>query len=131
MSENLSASVRAYLEEQSAVVRSGVYWNCLTAAMKLCELLFAEGASPWIARVRKTETVNGEPFHFPLIPRGTEVKRAWTTHYVCCSEGFAQEPLAGAPVELESYALEVFGEEIELEVFLTAEELEAELKKRS
>jgi hypothetical protein len=115
--ENLSAS-RAYLEAQSELVRSGGYWNCLPAAMELSALLCAEGKSPWIARLRKTKMVQGETFHVPLIPRGVGVNKAWTTHYVCCCDGMAHDPVAGRPIQLESYSLEVFGEQISLEVFV-------------
>ncbi|PYS81025.1 MAG: hypothetical protein DMF67_18340 [Acidobacteria bacterium] len=117
------SSARAYLEEQSALVRSGGYWNCLAAARELSALLLAEGRSPWIARLRRTEVEAGRVFHAPLIPRGPGVKATWTTHYVCCCEGMAYDPVAGKPTRLEAYSLEVFGEQISLEVFVPAVEI--------
>jgi hypothetical protein len=120
-------SLRAYLEEQSALVRSGDYWNCLAAARELSALLLAEGRSPWIARLRKTEVVGGRSFHAPLIPHGLGVAAAWTTHYVCCCDGMAYDPVAGMPVRLETYSVEVFGEQISTEVFVPAIELPAYL----
>jgi len=107
------SSARAYLEEQSALVRSGGYWNCLAAARELSALLLAEGRSPWIARLRRTEVEAGRVF----------VKATWTTHYVCCCEGMAYDPVAGKPTRLEAYSLEVFGEQISLEVFVPAVEI--------
>lgn len=120
----------AYLEEQSAVVRSGGFWNCLAAARELSALLLAEGRRPWIARLRKKEDRGGEVFHAPLIPRAPGVRAAWTTHYVCCCGGAAYDPLAGRPLRLESYSLEVFGERIALEVFVPTVEISDYLGRR-
>lgn len=125
-SENRS-SVIAYLEEQSALVRSGSYWNCLTAARELSALLLAEGRSPWVARLRNTKAVGGRVFHAPLIPRALGVAVTWTTHYVSCCDGMAYDPVAGRPTRLETYSLEVFGEQISTEVFVPAGELPAYL----
>jgi hypothetical protein len=125
-SESQSSS-RAYLEEQSALVRSGEYWNCLVAAQELSALFFAEGRHPWIARLRKTEVIEGRLFHAPLIPHGLGIAATWTTHYVCCCDGMACDPVAGKPIRLEAYSLEVFGEQISTEVFVPALELPAYL----
>ena len=116
-----------YLEEQSALFRSGGFWNCLAAARKLSALLVAEGRSPWIARLRKTEDRGGEVFHAPLVARAAGFAAAWTTHYVCCCDEAAYDPVAGRPVALEAYCVEVFGEQIPTEVFVTAGELPAYL----
>ncbi|MGB7922196.1 MAG: hypothetical protein WCF57_03010 [Pyrinomonadaceae bacterium] len=116
-------SVIAYLEEQSALVRSGGYWNCLAAARELSALLLAEGRSPWIARMRKTEAIGSEVYHAPLIPRAVGVAATWTTHYVSCCDVMAYDPVAGRPLRLEIYSLEVFGEQLPQEVFVSADEL--------
>ncbi len=120
-------SVTAYLEEQSALVRSGGYWNCLSAARKLSALLLEDGRSPWLARLRKTEIFRGEVFHAPLTPRIPGVRATWTTHYVCCCDATAYDPVAGKPIKLEVYSLEVFGEQISLEVFVPPAHLAAYL----
>lgn len=112
-----------YLEEQSALFRSGGFWNCLAAARKLSALLLAEGRKPWIARLRKREERGGEVFHAPLLARTPNFTAAWTTHYVCCCDDVAYDPVAGRPTPLESYCVEVFGEEILSEVFVPAREL--------
>ncbi|MBD0370937.1 MAG: hypothetical protein ICV60_08890 [Pyrinomonadaceae bacterium] len=119
------SSSRACLEEQSARVRAGGYWNCLNAAREIARLLLAEGRSPWIARLRKTELRGEDVFHAPLIPRGLPNQLAWTTHYVCCCDGLAYDPVAGLPVPLEAYSLEVFGQRIPMEVFVSTAELPA------
>jgi hypothetical protein len=129
-SENGSA-VRAYLEEQSALVRSGGYWNCLTAARKLSALLLAESRSPWIARLRKTQALGEHVFHGPLITRVPGIGATWTTHYVCCCDALAYDPLAGKAMPLEDYSREIFGEQIPLEVFVPAEDLPAYLAKHT
>ena len=109
--------VIAYLEEQSALVRSGGNWNCLAAARELASLLVSEGRRPWIARLRKTEMHPTHVFHGPLIPRVEGVAATWTTHYVCCCDGNAYDPLVGEVLPIETYSLKVFGEQIALEVF--------------
>ena len=120
-------AVIACLDEQSALVRSGSYWNCLAAARELAALLLAEGRSPWVARLRKTETAEGQVFHAPLTPRALGGAATWTTHYVSCCDGMAYDPAAGKPIRLETYSLEVFGEQIQAEVFVPASELPAYL----
>lgn len=119
--------VNAYLEEQAALVRAGVYWNCLAAARELSSLLVAEGRKPWIARLRKTESRRGQVFHAPLTPRVAGVRATWTTHYVCCCDALAYDPVAGRAVGLESYASEVFGQRITPEVFVSESELQSYL----
>ena len=121
------SAVTAYLEEQAALVRSGGYWNCLAAARRLSLLLIAEGRSPWIARLRKTERRGGGVFHAPLTPRVPGVRATWTTHYVCCCDSLAYDPVAGRAVGLDQYTREVFGEHIAAEVFVPAAELPAYL----
>jgi hypothetical protein len=115
------------LEGHAAALRSGGYWNCLTAARELSALLLAEGREPFIARLRKTEPRDGYVFHGPLTPRVRGLKAAWTTHYVCCCDGKAYDPVAGAPVPLDVYTSEVFGEQIPPEVFVPCERLPAYL----
>lgn len=116
-----------YLQQQSDLVRSGEYWNCLAAAQELSARLLEEKRHPWIARLRKTEVLGGSSVHSPLIPRGLGVALAWTTHYVCCCDGMAYDPVAGRPIELEAYSLEVFGQQISPEVFVSSAELPAYL----
>ena len=125
-SENRSPVI-AYLEEQGAVVRAGGYWNCLVAARKLSALLLAEGRSPWIMRMRKREDRGGQVFNAPLTPRVPGVSATWTTHYVSCCDGMAYDPVVGKPIQLETYSLEIFGEQIPTEVFMSTEELPAYL----
>jgi hypothetical protein len=120
-------SVKACLEEEGALVRSGGYWNCLSAARKLSALLLEEGRCPWIARLRKTESLRGEVFHAPLTPRVEGVAATWTTHYLCCCDATAYDPVAGRPLQLKVYTLEVFGQHIPLEVFVPPARLAAYL----
>lgn len=126
-SDEQRTSVSACLEEQSALVRAGGYWDCLAAARKISALLLAEGRSPWLARLRKTEVTAEGVFHAPLIPRVPGLKATWTTHYVCCCAGMAYEPVAGRTIQLETYSPEIFWKEIPAEVFISATELPAYL----
>jgi len=122
-----SSSVLVCLEEQSALVRSGDYWNCLKAARELAALLLAEGRRPWIARLRKTEVAGEQTFHAPLIPRVPGVTATWTTHYVCCCDDLAYDPVAGRLIRLEAYSREIFGEHLSTEVFVSTDKLPAYL----
>jgi hypothetical protein len=121
-------AVTACFEEHSALVRAGGYWNCLVAARELSALLLDEGRAPWIARLRKTQTLEGgHVFHAPLTPRVAGVGRTWTTHYVCCCDAIVYDPVAGRALRLEVYSLEIFGEQISMEVFVPTVELPAYL----
>jgi hypothetical protein len=62
-------------------------------------------------------------FHAPLTPRVPGVAATWTSHYVCCCDGIAYDPVAGKALPLEVYSLELFGEQMPLEVFVSADRL--------
>jgi hypothetical protein len=104
-----------YLEQVSAAMLPDAYpGDCLAHARAVAELLRAEGKQPWIGMLRKVEQREAGRFHAPLIPRrfsGCSVP-AWTTHYVCCCDGLAYDPLLGRPEPLETYSTAVFGCEI-------------------
>jgi hypothetical protein len=106
-----------YLLELSAAMADRYVGDCLEHARNIREQLIAEGCEAWIGRLRKTEKIGDSTFHGPLIPlrfRGRSGP-TWTTHYVCCAEGAAYDPLAGVPVPLDVYSMRVFGEEITIE----------------
>ena len=115
--------VAACFEEECALFRRGGYWNCLAAARRISASLLADGRRPWIARLRKTRTVGDEVFHFPLTPSVPGVAATWTTHYVCCCDGMAYDPVAGRVIRLDTYSLEMFGMEIATEIFMADDEL--------
>lgn len=104
-----------YLEEACAAMRPDAYaGDCREHARAIAELLRAEGCEPWIGVLRKTEELPAGTFHAPLIAlrfHGRTVP-AWTTHYVCCCDGQAWDPLLGKPEPLETYSQAVFGIEI-------------------
>jgi hypothetical protein len=116
-------SLNEYLQSQHRLLTSGDYWNCLTATKVIARYLLAEGRRPWIARLRKTELRSDGVFHARLTPQGLLPLRTWTTHYVCCCDDVAYEPVAGRTVPLESYSADVFGQEIPLEVFVSVADL--------
>lgn len=115
--------VITFLKEQTAIVRSGSYWNCMVAARKLASLLIDSGRSPWIARLRKTLKMGDEVFHAPLTPRVPGIYATWTSHYVCCCDGIAYDPIAGKAMRLEDYTLKMFGEQLPMEVFVSTDQL--------
>ncbi|MGZ4779181.1 MAG: hypothetical protein ACXV5L_08290 [Thermoanaerobaculia bacterium] len=106
-----------YLRELYGAMADRYSGDCLKHARTIRDLLVAEGRNAWIARLRKTEKFGDATFHAPLIPlryrgRGGPT---WTTHYVCCFDGKAYDPLLGAPVPIAGYSMAVFGEEFEVE----------------
>ena len=87
--------------------------DCLEEAREIAARMRAEGKSPWIGRLRHIEERENGRFHHPLIPRGSKLP-AFTTHYVCCCDGLAYDPLLDAPEPLETYSRRLFGAEIEI-----------------
>ena len=92
--------------------------DCLKRARAIAAQLTGEGKKPWIGRLREVRATPQGRFHAPLIPRGFSGPQvpAWTTHYVCCCDGYAYDPLLEAPEPLETYAVKLFGREIVITV---------------
>ena len=91
--------------------------DCLKRARAIAAQLAAEGKTPWIGRLRDVQQTPAGRYHGPLIPRPFSGQRevpAWTTHYVCCCDGYAYDPLLAAPEPLETYAVTLFGREIDI-----------------
>ena len=88
--------------------------DCLEQAHAVAALLAAEWKKPWIGMLREVEERPAGRFHLPLIPRHFRGKSlpAWTTHYVCCCDGYAYDPLLGRPEPLETYSTTLFGRDI-------------------
>jgi hypothetical protein len=112
-----------YLLKTSAAMTNGYVADCVTHACAIADLLLRSSRSPWIARVRRTtHTVDGV-LHEPLIPKrftGTQAV-TWTTHYVCCENGAAYDPMLARPVPIDRYCDEVFGLHGPLDVHLSSE----------
>lgn len=117
------APVQLLLEREHARLQAGGYWDCLATARELARLLLAGGRYPWIARVRAAETIDDQTYHAPLVPRAPGINRVWTTHYVCCCDGVAWEPVTGRPMPIGTYAVEMFGMPIRMEVFVAPDML--------
>jgi hypothetical protein len=88
--------------------------DCVQHASALAECLLAEGKKPWIAAVRWIEMRGENRFHGPLIPLRFAGRRppTWNTHFVCCCDGEAWDPLVGEPIAMEHYAMKVFGRKL-------------------
>lgn len=96
-----------------------MYEDCLKRARAIAAELAAEGKKPWIGMLREVYETEAGRYHAPLIPRPLSGRRevpAWTTHYVCCCDGYAYDPLLQAPEPLETYAVTMFGREIAIKV---------------
>lgn len=107
------AAARAYLAELSSAMTDSYLGDCLVHAKAIAETLAAEGEEPWLGRVRNRTAT----FHGPLTPLRYRGRNGptWTTHYVCCCNEFAYDPLAGVPLPLDRYAREVFGLDLAVE----------------
>lgn len=107
-----------YLERESVALEDAYFGDCRKRALHVRALLRAAARDAWIGRMRKVSGWGDSTFHGPLIPlryrgRGRSAP-AWTTHYVCVSDGVAYDPLIGSPVPMGRYSMTVFGEEIEV-----------------
>jgi hypothetical protein len=116
-----------YLRETSLRMRDGYVDDCVVHATALAELLLADGKAPWIAMIRWTELRGDTRFHGPLIPLRFAGRRSptWNTHYVCCCDGEAWDPLAGEPIAIASYTSAVFGHELPVAEHLSSEAVTA------
>ena len=106
-----------YLREISSTMSERYLGDCLKYARAIHELLVAEGRDPWIGRIRKISRVGHSNFHGPLNARRFRGRggTTWTSHYVCCCDDQAYDPIIGAVVPLAEYAVAVFGEALEVE----------------
>jgi hypothetical protein len=106
-----------YLRAISLEMESGYTEDCVIHACALAQLLIDEGRRPWIGRVRETRQLGERVFHAPLIPmRFTDqAARVWNTHYVCCVDDQAYDPILGAPVAIDRYTDAVFGRALPVE----------------
>ncbi|HYH09812.1 MAG TPA: hypothetical protein VEK11_22375 [Thermoanaerobaculia bacterium] len=91
--------------------------DCVAHAIRIAERLLEEGRAPWIGRVRD---VQGQ-WHGPLIPRRFEGV-TWTTHYVACAGREVYDPIAGEPLDVDAYAVPVFGKPLIVETHVGVEE---------
>lgn len=107
--------------------------DCVAHAIAIAERLLAEGREPWIGRLRHITTRGSDVIHEPLTPLRFRTS-TWNTHYVCCCDGEAWDPILESPVPLGDYARAVFGHDLVVAEHLSAEETarlagEGELRK--
>lgn len=112
-----------YLRNVSLEMEWGYTDDCVIHACALAQLLIDEGRRPWIGRVRETTQLGERVFHAPLIPlRFTDkAARVWNTHYVCCVDDQAYDPILGAPIAIDRYADALFGRTLPVEEHYSAE----------
>src|SRR5262249_28336490 len=106
--------VRQEVSGGRAAAKNRVTYDCLKRAQELAPPPRAEGKQPGTGLLRGTYELPAGRFHAPLTPiviHGPEVP-TWTTHYVCCCDGYAHDPLLEAPEPLERYSTTLFGREI-------------------
>ena len=109
---------------------SGYPADCVAHAVRLAELLCAGGATPWIGRIRDFVVQGEHAISRPLIPlRFSGIgKPQWSTHYVCCNDGLAYDPLVGEPVRIEELAMRVFGRTLDVTEAVSSSKVKALLE---
>jgi hypothetical protein len=125
----LVLTAEKFIREASMAMEDRYAGDCVTHACRVAELLFVEGRSPWIGRIRHELREERGLIHMPLIPRryAGRIGSAWNTHYVACSGGEVFDPLVGTPMAIEDYPLAVFGLAITIETHLDVDATEAQL----
>ena len=115
--------IMKYLQERSAQLEHELPGDCLDEAIRIAELLLAEGKRPWIGRIRDR---SGD-FSGVLYPWRFEGRNApsYTTHYVCCEGELAYDPIAGEPVHVGEIAERVFRRNLPVERVLDVGEVAA------
>jgi hypothetical protein len=92
----------------------------VTEACIVAAALLADGLKPglklWIGRIRDRHGNYSGPLHAARFT-GRNAP-AWTTHYVCCADDIAYDPLAGEPVPVSELAERVFGRPLPVEHFV-------------
>ena len=123
---NASAALD-YLVRTSAAMTNGYVADCVTHACTLADLLLRSRHAPWIARLHVTRLTSDGVFHVPLMPkRFTGVQAVtWNTHYVCCVEGAAYDPMLSRPMPIGEYCREAFGLDAALTPHLSPEQTAA------
>ena len=112
-----------YLARTSAAMTAGYVADCVTHACVLVDLLLRSDRAPWIACLRVATPTSAGIFHVPLIPKRFTGAQAvtWNTHYVCCADGVAYDPMVSGPIPIEEYCREVFGFDATLAPHLSSE----------
>jgi hypothetical protein len=120
------ATASDYLRDTSLRMSDRYVDDCVRHASVVAERLIGENREPWIAIVRWIERSGETRFHGPLIPVRFSGRNppTWNTHYVCCCDGEAWDPLIGEPIAIERYTTAVFGSDLPLVERMSSEALQ-------
>ena len=101
------------MQERSAQFEHELPGDCVDEAIHVAELLLAEGKRPWLGRIRdRRADFAGLLYAWRFAGRQAI---GWTTHYVCCADDVAYDPLAGEPVPVGEFAQRVFQKPLDIE----------------
>jgi hypothetical protein len=122
-----------YLRETSLRMRDGYVDDCVRHASVLAKRLLDEGRKPWISIIRWIEQHGETRFHGPLIPLRFTGRNppTWNTHYVCCCDGEAWDPLVGEPIAIETYTMTAFGKDLPVIERMNTDALERAIEQQS
>jgi hypothetical protein len=96
--------------------------NCALIALDVADLLVAVGQEPYVVRLIGNNVVEGGFTRAKnLTPKIFEGRVSWEAHLVCVCNGLVFDPMLGQAVNLESYAKEVFGEDVKTKILLSPE----------
>ena len=126
----MSTPAILYLRETSALMDNRYPGDCVDHAIRIAERLRADGGSPWIGRIRDLVVAGELTISHPLIPvRFSGIgKPQWSTHYICCEDRLAYDPLIGEPVPVDELAMRVFGRALEVVEVVPASDVKALLE---
>ena len=110
-----------YVDEKGRIA------DCHKIANEIYDMLVSEGKFPFLAEF-SIEWQTEKPYEEELVPLryNREIERdkakvekggegwkdkmvPWKTHFFCCCDGLAFDPIMGEPVPIEEYSTRVFG----------------------
>ena len=127
---NIVSALSTYLSEKHEQLADNYQADCLAIACDVARLLVESGKQPSIVSFTKTTKTEDGNFHHPLMPKKYGGRVTFTRHYVCCCEELAYEPMLEQPVPIEQLCQAVFGQELTMEEFVSADGIETYLDKR-
>jgi hypothetical protein len=96
--------------------------SCSIIAVNVAKRLVAEGKTPCIMVVRG-EIIDGSGNRKTITPKIYKGRVEWGMHQVCCSEGFAYDPILGQSVLVEDYCQKAFEDKAELDILIGQNEI--------
>lgn len=116
--------INAVIAEDYVSSEGGVE-SCTEVAIRIARKLLAEGKKPFIMEIVKIFNRNSGEATGSMFPlKYKDKKISWGTHIVCCCDGTVFDPILEKPVSIGDYTKDAFGEDIEMQIVVSKEEVE-------